>query len=177
MHAQSYLTLCDPTDCSPPSSSVHRISQARILEWVIIFCSRGSSWPKDRTQVSCISCTARRVARWDHIKSLAHERRIWLLAWDPPDRRSPFSCHYNQWCSNLQLLHLSGLEWKLGGAEPQADPDEPTACMRVNLSALKPLKLVSAPSIASSCNPAPGNLTQSNFLQKDWGKNCRSFLS
>ena len=56
--------------------------------------------------------------------------------------------------------------------------DEPTAWMRVNLSALKPLKLVvSAPSLASSCNLAPGNLTQSKFLQKDWGKNCRSFLS
>ena len=122
MHAQSCLTLCDPMDGSPPSSSVHGISQARILQWVIIFCSRGSSWPKDRTQDSCISCTARHVAGWDHMKSLAHEWRIWLLAWDPPDLRSPFSCHYNQWCSNLRLLHLSGLEWKLGGAEPQADP-------------------------------------------------------
>ena len=34
--AQSYPTLCDPTDCSPPGSSVHRILQARILEWVAI---------------------------------------------------------------------------------------------------------------------------------------------
>ena len=36
MHAQSCPTLCDPMDCSPPGSSVHRISQARILEWVAI---------------------------------------------------------------------------------------------------------------------------------------------
>ena len=36
MHAQSRLTLCDPMDCSPPVSSVHRILQARILEWVAI---------------------------------------------------------------------------------------------------------------------------------------------
>ena len=41
------LTLCDPVDCSPPSSSVHGISQARILEWVAISFSRGSYRPRD----------------------------------------------------------------------------------------------------------------------------------
>ena len=40
-------------DCSPPNSSVHWILQARILEWLTIPFSRGSSWPRDRTQVSC----------------------------------------------------------------------------------------------------------------------------
>ena len=39
--AQSCLTLCDPMDGRPPGSSVHRIFQARILEWVAIFFSRG----------------------------------------------------------------------------------------------------------------------------------------
>ena len=48
-------TLCDPMDCSPPSSSVHGILQARILEWVVIPFSRGSSQPRDRTHVSSIS--------------------------------------------------------------------------------------------------------------------------
>ena len=52
--AQSCLTLCNPMDCSSPGSSVHRISQARILEWVAISFSRGSSWPTDWTRVSCI---------------------------------------------------------------------------------------------------------------------------
>ena len=51
---QSCPTLCDPMDCSPPGSSVHGISQARILEWVAISSSRGSSWPRDQTYVSCI---------------------------------------------------------------------------------------------------------------------------
>ena len=46
---------CDPMDCSPPGSSVHGIYQAGILEWVIISFSRGSSWPRDRTQVSHIA--------------------------------------------------------------------------------------------------------------------------
>ena len=53
--AQSCPTLCDTIDCSPPGSSVHGILQARILEWVAMPCSRGSSWPRDRTWVSCIA--------------------------------------------------------------------------------------------------------------------------
>jgi len=50
---QSCLTLCNPMDYSPPGSSVHGILQARILEWVAIPFSRGSSWCRDQTQVSC----------------------------------------------------------------------------------------------------------------------------
>ena len=49
---QSCPTLCNPVDCSPPGSSVHGILQARILEWVAISFSRGSSRPRDWTQVS-----------------------------------------------------------------------------------------------------------------------------
>ena len=44
---QSYLTLCDPLDCSPPSSSVHGILQARRLKWVAIFSSKESSQPRN----------------------------------------------------------------------------------------------------------------------------------
>ena len=47
------LTLCDPMDYSLPGSSVHGIFQARILEWVTISFSRGSSQPRDGTWVSC----------------------------------------------------------------------------------------------------------------------------
>ena len=50
---QSCPTLCNPMDCSLPGSSVHEIFQARILEWVAISFSRGSSQPKDRTRISC----------------------------------------------------------------------------------------------------------------------------
>ena len=53
--AQSCPTLCDPVDCSPPGSSVHGILQARILEWVAVSFSRGSSRPRDRTRVSCVA--------------------------------------------------------------------------------------------------------------------------
>ena len=54
-------TLCDPIDCSPPGSSVHGILQARILEWIAMPFSRGSSLPRDRTHVSYVSCIGRRV--------------------------------------------------------------------------------------------------------------------
>ena len=52
---QSCLTLCDPTDCSPPDSSVHGILQERILKWVAMPSSRGSSQARYRTQVSSIA--------------------------------------------------------------------------------------------------------------------------
>ena len=49
---QSCSTLCNPMDSSPPGSSVHGISQARILEWVPIIFFKGSYWPKDQTHVT-----------------------------------------------------------------------------------------------------------------------------
>ena len=52
--AQSCPTLWDPVDCSPPGSSIHGIFQAKVLEWVAISFSRGSSRPRDQTQVSHI---------------------------------------------------------------------------------------------------------------------------
>ena len=53
--AQLCRTLFDPMDCIPPGSSVHEILQARILEWVAVPFSRGSSQPRDQIQVSCIA--------------------------------------------------------------------------------------------------------------------------
>ena len=55
---QSCLTLCKPLAGDLPDSLVHRILQARILEWVAMSYSRGSSQPRDRTHVSCVSCIA-----------------------------------------------------------------------------------------------------------------------
>ena len=47
----------EPMDCSPLSSSINGVSQAKVLEWVAISSSRGSSQPRDRTRVSCLSPT------------------------------------------------------------------------------------------------------------------------
>ena len=60
--AQSCPTLCSPMDCSLPGFSVHRIFQARVLEWVAIAFSKGSSRPRDQTQVYRI--VGRRLTLW-----------------------------------------------------------------------------------------------------------------
>ena len=58
---QLCLTLWDPMDHSLPGSSVHRILQARILEWVAVPFSRRSSQARDRTRISYVSCIGRQV--------------------------------------------------------------------------------------------------------------------
>ena len=60
MHAQSHQTVCGHMEGSPSGSSVHGILQARILEYVAMPSSRGSSWPRDGIHVSCISF----IGRW-----------------------------------------------------------------------------------------------------------------
>ena len=52
---QSCPTLCNPMDCSPPGFSVHGLLQARIVEWIAMPSSRGSSWPRDQAHVSYVS--------------------------------------------------------------------------------------------------------------------------
>ena len=63
VHSATQLcsTLCDPMDYSPPGSSVHGVFQARLLEWVAISFSRGSSWPRDWTWISCTSLIGRQI--------------------------------------------------------------------------------------------------------------------
>ena len=60
--AQLCPTRCNPMDCSPPGSSLHGILQARVLEWVAISFSRGSSRLRDRTRISCAA--GRRFNLW-----------------------------------------------------------------------------------------------------------------
>ena len=50
-----HVWLCELMEFSPSGSSIHEISQAKILEWVVTSFSRGSSWPRDRTCISCIA--------------------------------------------------------------------------------------------------------------------------
>ena len=69
-------THCDPMDCSPPGSSVQGIFQARVLEWVVISFSRGSSQPRDRTRVSHIA--GRRFTIWATREA---ERRVISNRW------------------------------------------------------------------------------------------------
>ena len=75
--AQLCLTLSDPMDCSLPGSSIHGIFQARVLEWIAISFSRGSSQPRDRTQVSHI--VGRCFTVW--ATSLKPSAKIIYLTW------------------------------------------------------------------------------------------------
>ena len=91
---QSCPTCCHPMDCSLPRSCVHRTLQARILEWVAIPFSRGSSWPRDRTQVSCIASrffaiSATREAPILHKCSL----------------KASFCCNYYYYCCMFYFGH------------------------------------------------------------------------
>ena len=63
---QSFLTLCNPMDLSPPRSSVHGIFQTIILEWVDMPSSKGSSWPRDWKCISYVSCIGRCVLYHGH---------------------------------------------------------------------------------------------------------------
>ena len=67
--AQSCPTLCNPMNCSQTDSLVQGIFQARTLEWVAISYSKGSSWPRDQTWVSFVSCIGRQIlchcATWE----------------------------------------------------------------------------------------------------------------
>ena len=77
--AQSCLTLYNSKDCSLPGSSVHGISQARILEWVGISYSKGSSQPRDQTHNSYVSCTGRWVlyqCATQGIRALIKNRKV-----------------------------------------------------------------------------------------------------
>ena len=67
---QSCLILCDPINCSLSGSSVHEIFQAKILKWVSLSYSRGSSPHRDQTHGSCISCIGRWILyHWHHLGS------------------------------------------------------------------------------------------------------------
>ena len=77
---------CEPIDCSLPTSSVHRVLQARKLEWVAISFSRGCSQPRDQIQVSCIAVSlftdwatreALMVISLSKLRQIVKEREAW----------------------------------------------------------------------------------------------------
>ena len=78
--AQLCLTFCDPVDCHPPGSSVHGILQARIVEWVAISYTWGSSQPRDQSHVSCICSIDRQILyHWCHPGSPRKGQGRWQI--------------------------------------------------------------------------------------------------
>ena len=111
---QSCPTLCDPMDCSPPGSSVHEVFQARILEWIAISFSRGSSGPRDWTQVSYIAGGFFTTAKMAYAaaKSLQlcldsvrpHRQQPTSLPrpWDSPGKNTGVGCHFLLQCMKVK---------------------------------------------------------------------------
>ena len=91
-HLELCLTLWDPMVCSPPGSSVHGILQARILEWVAIPSSRGSSWPRDQA----VSLTSQALAGGFFTAS---------ATWEDPHLNIPM-CMTNYASSDICKGHL-----------------------------------------------------------------------
>ena len=104
----SHVWLCDFMDCSPPGFSVHGILQARILEWVTISFSRGSSWLRDQIRVSCI---ADRFFTTDHQGSRTTQAATFL--WE----------HFNKAhllvhiIVSRSLTHSTNIYWPIAGCQ------------------------------------------------------------
>ena len=125
---QSSLTLCDPMDCGPPGCSVHGTLQARILEWVAMPSSRGSSRPRDRNRVSYVSCMGRQVLAvllkccekqlYLVLSSAAIQGKFWqmstfILQWDLENQES-LSCIWlfvTPWTVAHGILQARILAW------------------------------------------------------------------
>ena len=79
MSLQSCPSFCDPMDCKLPGYSFHGILQTRILEWVAMPSSRGSSWPMDQTWVSYSPCTAGRFFTAEPLGKPIHTYKFTLF--------------------------------------------------------------------------------------------------
>ena len=116
------VRLCDPMDCSPPGSSVCGVLQARILEWVTMPSSRGSSWCRDWTCIFYISCIYRQVPVFLPIKSHGQKCLVGCRPWGHKElgtnERLTHSTHLYHW------RHLGSPKEGLGVPNP---PDEKSA--------------------------------------------------
>ena len=103
-------TLCNRMDRNPPGSSVHGIFQARILEWDVVLFSRGSSQPRDQTQVFCFA--GRFFTIWAMMLSSGWDKMAQQCHSHIPIKRKrangkPGSCtHHFKLCSVGQILPM-----------------------------------------------------------------------
>ena len=114
-------TVCNPMDYSLPDSSIHGIFQARILEWVTISYSRGSSQHMDQTQVSCVSYIDRWIlyhsTTWETLSFFIHTFvKALSMSWrGKPGNCSPWGCkesdttEWLNWTGPCQIIILKCL--------------------------------------------------------------------
>ena len=176
--AQLCLTLWDPMDYSPSGSSVHGILQARILEWVAIPFSRGSSWPRDQTQVSYIA----RAIREDHLIKSGIEIIGSLRPWE-----GYFISHLLLLLgclpvSQLKSLHNFQSSSSLKDGEPILFPSSP---MRIPRSSTFMLSFVVVLCLVTQlcltfCDPMdyspPGSSVHGDSPGKNTGVGCHALL-
>ena len=103
--SQSCLTLCNHMGCRPPGSSVCGLSQTRILEWVAITLSRGSSWPRDQT---CISCIGRWILYCWAIWEVQEQKCLQTI----PSFWSTQLFSLGRYCTGERLFGIAWKEWK-----------------------------------------------------------------
>ena len=132
----SRVRLCDPVDCSLSGSSVRGILQTRILEWDAVPAFTGSSWPKDSTCISEVSCTVRQALyHWCHLGSPSIVQslscvRLFATPWTAAHEAPPaFTISWSllwlmmsQWCHSTilslvircKLIYIfTSLKWQL----------------------------------------------------------------
>ena len=103
--AQSCPTLCDPMDCSLPGTSLHGILQARVLAWVASSFSRGSSRPRDQTQVSHIP--GRHFNLWATREACSNYRTIALISHASKVMLKILQARFSSmWIVNFQMFKL-----------------------------------------------------------------------
>ena len=90
--AQLCPTLCNPRDWNPPGSSVHEICQAGMLEWFVISFSKGSSWPRNWTCISSVSC----IVRSHQGSPLVHPHIAAIVKKSDPKQICLFLCHLRE---------------------------------------------------------------------------------
>ena len=122
--AQSCPTLCNPMDCSPLGASVHGILQARILEWVAMPSSRGSSRPRDGPRNSCISCPAGRFFTAELPGKPPIQRCCFPVAKSCPTLYDPMNCS----TPGFPVLHISLSLPKLMSIESLMPSNHPILC-------------------------------------------------
>ena len=157
-----FLVLLDPMDYSTPSSSVHGFLQARILEWVTIPSSRGSSRPRDQTRFSYVSCTGRWVVyrlSYPRMATMASPTR-WTLS-----------------LSKLQELVMDREAWRVAAHGVTKSPTRLSDWTELMILNKKEQQIIATPLLPRTLQFKKGKKDKcTNFWNKDFKEETRLYL-
>ena len=124
------LLFAAPWDCGPPASSVHGISLARILEWLVSSSSKGSSWPRNQTHISWVSCPGRWIlyhwGTWEAQVKYFHfpeeemeaQRSKVICPGSTSENHSALKLHTAHWLPLSLFSHLTPESLRVSSASP-----------------------------------------------------------